>query len=702
MPAPPSHTPLIALPALVLDLETTGLDVGNDRIVQIGALAMSGDTLLEQPRLDQLVSPGIPIPPLATRIHGLSDADVAEAPRFVDLVTPLRELLSGRVIVGHHIGFDLAILRYEAERAGVPWTEPAMLDVAQVFGALRPALVDLDLDSIAQALGIRVHGRHSAIGDCKATAEVWRLLVALLREVDVRTLGEAQALANQRQDLVLRQAQAGWFARLGEAGTAGVAEMPASRIDSYAFERNLSDVMQAPPLMTGPDTSLRDAARRMVAQRVGSLLVGSPDTPALGILTDRDMLRAIAGGEAGYFDRARVTDIMKSPVECMVGSEMLYRALSRMDRLGIRHLCIVDSDGLPRGMVSQRDLLHHRSRSLDILSDALQAADGEAELASAYSRLAEVARRLSFEGLDGVEIARVISTELRALTERAAEITLARLAEAGRGSPPASFCLLVLGSGGRGESLLRADQDNALIHAGKAEDDAWFAELGEGISALLDSAGVPFCKGGIMAANRQWRGTVEDWVDRVEHWLSRADPAGLLNVDIFFDLVPVAGDAQLARRLHTEAVRAASGSPTFIGLLAQATQGVSPRLGMFGKPRIEDGRIDLKREGLLPLVSLARTLAIRVASFSRPTPERLRDAAREGRIGEKDAEQLIGLHRTLLSLVLQQQLRDLEAGVPLSSRIVFNHLEREQRRELRHGLGHLNSVVGEIRSLVSG
>jgi len=163
----------------------------------------------------------------------------------------------------------------------------------------------------------------------------------------------------------------------------------------------------------------------------------------------------------------------------------------------------------------------------------------------------------------------------------------------------------------------------------------------------------------------------------------------------------VAGDILLARRLHDEAVRAASASPAFIALLAQATQGMSPRLGLFGKPRTEDGRIDLKREGLLPLVSLARTLAIRVASRSRATPERLRDAARAGRIAEKDAEQLIQLHKELLSLVLQQQLRDLEAGVPLSSRIVFKNLERERRRALQHGLGQLNSVVGEIRSLTS-
>lgn len=702
MPAPPTHTPLIALPALVLDLETTGLNVRADRVVQIGAIAVHGDTLLDQPRMDQLVNPEMPMPAIATSIHGLADSDVAEAPRLIDIISLLRELTSGRVVIGHHICFDLAILRHEAARLGFPWQEPPMLDVAQLFGALQPALIDLDLESVSQSLGVKVEGRHSAIGDCLATAQAWVRIIPMLRDVEIRTLSEAQSFAARRQDLMLRQAQAGWYAIPGEAVEAEPSMPSPMRIDSYAFERRLRELMSSPPLIIAPDTTLRAAANAMVDQHVGALLVGRQNTAPQGIVTERDLLRAAAGGTTGYLDSTSVTEIMTSPVETMTGNEMLYRALGRMDRIGIRHLCVVDFEGIPLGMISQRDLLHHRARGADMLSDALVAADGVATLAAAFARVPSVASRLVSEGLDGAEVARVVSSELRALTERAAELTIARMEAEGKGPPPAPWCVLVLGSGGRGESLLGTDQDNALIHAGTDADDAWFAELGAGMEDLLDAAGVPRCKGGVMASNAQWRGTVEAWYTRLDDWLCRARPQDLINVDIFFDLVPVAGDAELARNLHAKAVKAASTTPAFIGLLAQSTQAVAPRFGMLGGLATKEGRINLKRDGLLPLVSLARTLALRSGSRSRATPERLRDVAAAGRLSEGDAEILIEVHVKLLTLVLQQQLLDIGQGIPPSGRIVIKALSRKRRKDLMRGLRHLNTVVSEVRSLVSG
>ena len=90
------------------------------------------------------------------------------------------------------------------------------------------------------------------------------------------------------------------------------------------------------------------------------------------------------------------------------------------------------------------------------------------------------------------------------LTRRAAELAEARLYEAGKGRPPVPYAVLVLGSAGRGESLLAADQDNAIVYETgepSASEDQWFEALGIEIAAILDAAGVPFCKGGVMARN---------------------------------------------------------------------------------------------------------------------------------------------------------------------------------------------------------
>jgi len=699
MPPPPSHTPLIALPALVLDLETTGLNVKSDRVVQVAGIFMRGDARSAQYEIDSLVNPQVPIPPSSTEIHNIRDGDIADAPPFTDIAEQLRKLFSGNVIIGHNIGFDIAILRHEFARAELSWHEPPIIDIGQLLGAMQPALPDTGFETVTSALGVRILDRHSAKGDCMAAAEAWAKLIAMLRDREIRTLGEAQALANERQDLLLHQAQAGWFNVPGELVKAR-AVSTAPRIDSYVFEKRLADVMSSPPVMIDAKATLREAAQRMVANKMGALLVGHEGEPPEGIITEYDMLRVTAN-QSIDLDTGTVDTVKTAPVETMRFDEMLYRALGRMDRTHTRHICVVDKYDKPVGMVSQRDLLQHRARGPEMLSDALKEAKDVPSLAAAYAQVTPVAERLLTEDLDGVEIARVISSELQALTRRACKLCIADMKAEGKGDAPADWCVLVLGSGGRGESLLGADQDNALIHTGSESDDAWFADFGKRLADMLDTSGLPRCKGGVMLMNERWRGTLPQWKKRVDSWLRRARADDILSVDIFFDMVSVAGDTNLARQLHKDSVAVASKSPPFLGLLAQSVLQVSPRFSMFGRLPTEEGRTDLKRDGLLPLVSLARTLALRIGSRSRATPERLRDAAKAGRLGDRDAERLIELHALILTLILQQQIEDIEQGIPISNGVLVSQLDRDSQHRLKRGIQRLNTVVGEIQSLMA-
>ena len=265
--------------------------------------------------------------------------------------------------------------------------------------------------------------------------------------------------------------------------------------------------------------------------------------------------------------------------------------------------------------------------------------------------------------------------------------------------PP--WCVLVLGSGGRGESLLSADQDNALVHAGSDGDDAWFAALGSRLADLLDEAGVRRCQGGIMAANAEWRGSVPAWRERVDGWLRRSAPEDLLHVDVFYDLVPVAGAAGLGRDLHAAAVEAAERTPAFIALLAESAAAMSPAIGLFGRLRASEGRVDLKLGGLLPLVGAARALALRVGSRARSTPERIQDASAAGRVSPRDAETLIRIHRSLLTTILEQQLDDLASGVSPSGRIEVRRLPRPDQRTLVRDLRMLDDTLKVLRSSIA-
>ena len=695
----PSHTALAALPAIALDLETTGLDVANDRIVQIGAVAVRGSVVMGEPRIDTRVNPGIPIPAASSRIHGITDPDVAGAPRAAELFESLAQMLSGRVVIGQNIRFDLAVLRHEAARVAVPWHDPPVLDIAHLAGALDRGLVDLGLESLANRFGVTIEARHDALGDSLAAARIFVALVPRLREADIRTLGEAETFAAHRTDLVDREVEAGWHSKPGEAPDAPPVP-PIARVDSFLYLRRLRDVMNSPAQSIRSDGTLREAARVMTEQRIGALLVIGDEPQPAGIVTERDLLRA-ATDSCIDPDATAVSSVMSAPVQAMAGDEMIYRALGRMDRLRVRHLCVTDAAGGALGMVSQRDLLHHRASAATELGDAVACASDAAALAAAHSRLPEVAAGLVAEGLTGDDAARIVSNEIRALTGRAASMAVERLEGEGYGPAPAPWCVLVLGSGGRGESLLSADQDNALIHAGSEEDDAWFAALGFHLADLLDEAGVRRCQGGIMASNSEWRGSTTVWRERVASWLRRSTPEDLLHVDIFYDLVPVAGATELGRELHAAAVDTAVRTPAFIALLAESVAAQSLPIGLFGRLRTSDGRVDLKIGGLLPLVGIARTLALRIGSRARSTPERIQDASAAGRVSSSDAETLVRIHRSLLTLTLDQQLEDLATGVPPSGRIEVRRLSRSGQRALVRDLRMLDDTLEVLRSSIA-
>lgn len=203
-------TPLARLPYLVLDTETTGLDVASDRVISIGGLRLLGGRMYRATSFDRLVNPGMQIPPRSTAIHGITDPMVANAPPFADAYGALERLMAGTVVVGHQIAFDLAMLRQECARHGCTWAEPKTLDTLLLVTCLLPGLNSASLDAAAAELGVSVHGRHTALGDSLVTAEVFANLLPRLADQGITTLGQATAYSRRAKGLVQAQAKAGW------------------------------------------------------------------------------------------------------------------------------------------------------------------------------------------------------------------------------------------------------------------------------------------------------------------------------------------------------------------------------------------------------------------------------------------------------------------------------------------------------------
>lgn len=169
-----------SIPVAVIDFETTGTNPATDRVVEIGVVGFDGGTMVFRESL--LINPGMPIPEDSRAVHGISDDEVADAPRFAEALPALLPLLEGRLPVAYNAPFDRAFLLAEVERNAhampegprPPAMDPSVTWVDPLVWA-RETYKDLKsrrLGDLCVHLGIPLEQAHRAAGDAEATGHV--------------------------------------------------------------------------------------------------------------------------------------------------------------------------------------------------------------------------------------------------------------------------------------------------------------------------------------------------------------------------------------------------------------------------------------------------------------------------------------------------------------------------------------------------
>jgi DNA polymerase III epsilon subunit family exonuclease len=160
----------------VFDCETTGTDPAVDEIVSLAVVRLDADGA-ETARYTRLVRPSRPIPAEATAVHGITDEDVAGAPRFAAIGEELLALLDGAVFVAHNVSFDLPMVQHAFARAGIAYRPPAAACTLEAFRLLEPLADNHRLQSICDRRGIALEDAHEAISDVLATVALLRVLL---------------------------------------------------------------------------------------------------------------------------------------------------------------------------------------------------------------------------------------------------------------------------------------------------------------------------------------------------------------------------------------------------------------------------------------------------------------------------------------------------------------------------------------------
>lgn len=164
-------------PLAIFDLETTGIKIGKDRIVQIGIVTLHPDG--SRTSYQTLVNPGMHIPEEATAVHGITDADVADARPLAELARTVVDQLAGCDLGGFNcMRFDVPFLAEELHRVGVEWDSSALriVDVQRIYHKMEPRNLSA---ALRYYCGREHEGAHDALADVEATADV--LLAQLKR-----------------------------------------------------------------------------------------------------------------------------------------------------------------------------------------------------------------------------------------------------------------------------------------------------------------------------------------------------------------------------------------------------------------------------------------------------------------------------------------------------------------------------------------
>jgi CBS domain-containing protein len=377
----------------------------------------------------------------------------------------------------------------------------------------------------------------------------------------------------------------------------------------------VTSVTRSKPLFCDPQTTAREAAETMVANKRSAILVRGPGGKGIqGIVTDVDLRNKVVVGHVSR--HAPVTEIMSAPVHTIGADVLAPEASIAMMAAGVNHMPVLDGDDNVVGILSASSLMTLESRSPFALRREIMAAEDEEDVVKAAADIPQLFLDLMTAHMDAPSVTRVLTVLHDSLTARFIQLAVDRL-----GEPPVPFAWLAFGSAARSELTLASDQDNGLAY--EDTDDpavvAYFRQLALAVNTGLERSGLPCDPHGVLAKYEPWRMTLSGWRAVFEDCLDGKDLDRLARASVSFDYRQITGELYVDRVL-TDVIRQVPRHKGFLSGLVRLGTKIRPPLTFRGKL---EGSIDIKKNGLVSIQNLARYYAFASGVTAASTLERL-------------------------------------------------------------------------------
>ncbi|WP_395458946.1 DUF294 nucleotidyltransferase-like domain-containing protein [Azospirillum melinis] len=401
-----------------------------------------------------------------------------------------------------------------------------------------------------------------------------------------------------------------------------------------------------PPLFVDAAASLRDAAEAMRQNRASSVLVRGADG-AVGILTGTDLRDLVVLD--GRPVSEPVGPLARYGLLTLDRDDLLFNALVLMTKHAVRRV-VVTENGAIAGLLGQSDLLAVLSNHSQVIGLQVEHATDPADLRRASRSIVELIRTLHATGVKVSFIADLVTELNRRIFRKLFELL----------APPdllANSCLIVMGSEGRGEQLLKTDQDNGLILR-DGFDCPDLADIAADFTRHLVEFGYPPCPGNIMVSNPDWTRPLAGYKDALFNWVHRPDEAAQMNLAIFYDAAPVAGDATLLAEAKDYLLSRLQDNQMFFTQFARPALSFDTPSGLFAAlfERRRAEAVDIKKAGIFPIVHGVRALALEKHRAETNTVERIQVLAELGALDRKMAADLVEAFTILSTIRLKARV----------------------------------------------
>ena len=456
------------------------------------------------------------------------------------------------------------------------------------------------------------------------------------------------------------------------------------------------------PVKVPVTATIQETAQVMSQKRVSSILIYHEperrEQKLIGIVTDRDLRNRVIA--KGLDPNDRVSEIMTENPATINSSDFAFKAQLQMARYNVHHMPVMNNNRLA-GMLTTTDLTRqHTCSTVYIIGDIYKHTDID-RIKEVTAKIPELLVNLVATGATAMSLGHLITSITDAVT-----IRLLQLAEKRLGPAPVAYAWIAAGSQAREEQIANSDQDNILILADDyipKEHSKYFSLLASHVCDGLNACGYIYCPGDMMATNYDWRQPLKVWKKNFNQWIDRPEPEALMLTSVFFDLRCIYGNRSLFQDLRDHVIGKTRGNRIFLGHMTKNALSRQPPLGFFRnfvliKGGEHDHTFDIKLNGIVPIVDLARIYALAQCSSAINTLDRLDLMESSKAISSDSAGELHDALEFISNLRIQHQARQVKAGKEMDNFVSPDTLSQVDRNRLKDAFLVIRNMQSVMKS----